>query len=111
MGNNTLGKIIGIGNAKVKMHDGIIRTFGSVRHVSDLKKNLISMGTLEDNSLHYSSGGGKMKICKGSLVMMRGEKFSNNRYKLMGDAISGGAAVSTSQSSKAELAQLWHHHL
>src|SRR4051812_38012767 len=52
-----------------------------------------------------------MKICKGLLLMMRGEKLFNNLYKLMGYTISGGAAVSTSQSSEAELAQLWHHRL
>ena len=70
MGNNAACKVIGIGNVKVKMHDDIIHTFGSVRHVPDLKKNLIFMGTLEDNGLHYSSRGGKMKICKGSLLVM-----------------------------------------
>jgi len=85
------------------MYDGIIRTFGSVRHVPDLKKNLISMGTLEDNGLHYSSRGGKMKICKGSLLMMRGEKLSNNLYKLMGDTISGGAPVSHRGPQKQNL--------
>ena len=111
MGNNAACKVIGVGTVKVKMHDGIIRTFGNVRHVPDLKKNLISMGTLEDNGLHYSSRGGNLKIYKGSLMVMQGVKLSNNLYKLMGDTISGGAVVSTFQTSETDLAQLWHHRL
>ena len=37
-------KIVGIGTIKIKMLDGIIRTIGEVRHVNDLKKNLLSLG-------------------------------------------------------------------
>jgi len=29
------------------MHDGMIRTLTNVRHVPDLKRNFISLGTLE----------------------------------------------------------------
>jgi len=96
---------------KVKMYDGIIRTFGNVRHVPALKKNLISLGTLNASGLTYSSSGGKIKICKGSLVIMRGEKLSNNLYKLMGDTISGGATISTPEISENDSAHLWHHRL
>jgi len=108
MGNNVACKIIGIGTVKIKMYDGIIRTFGNVRHVPALKKNLISLGTLDALGLTYSSGGGKIKICKGSLVVMRGEKLPNNLYKLKGDTISGGAAISTPKSLDEDSAQLWH---
>jgi len=108
MGNNVACKVIGIGTVKVKMYDGIIHTFGNVRHVPALKKNLISLGTLDALGLTYSSGGGKIKICKGSLVVMRGEKLSNNLYKLMGDTISGGAAIFTPEISEDDSAHLWH---
>jgi len=84
-GNNAECKVIGFGTVKVKMYDIIIRTFVNVRHVPALKKNLISLGTLNARSLTYSSSGDKIKICKGSLVIMRGVKLFNNLYKLMGD--------------------------
>ena len=83
MGNNDACKVIVFGVVKVNMYDDIIRTFGNVQHVPALKKNLISLGTLDTSDLTYSSSGGKIKICKSSLVIMRGEKLSNNLYKLM----------------------------
>ncbi|GJT41414.1 hypothetical protein Tco_0941279 [Tanacetum coccineum] len=41
-------KIIGIGSIMVKMHDGTLRTIRDVRHVEGLKKNLLSLGQLDD---------------------------------------------------------------
>lgn len=40
------------------MHDGIVRTFKNVRHIADLKKNLISLGTLDSLGNMYSDEGG-----------------------------------------------------
>ena len=51
-------------------YDGIIHTFSNVLYVPPLKKNQISLGTLGANGHTYSSSGGKIKICKGSLVIM-----------------------------------------
>lgn len=47
MGNDAPCKIIGIGTIKIKMADGVVRTLGCVRNVPTLKKNLMSLGTLE----------------------------------------------------------------
>ncbi|XP_028180740.1 uncharacterized protein LOC114367746 [Glycine soja] len=47
MGNDVSCKTIGIGTVKIKMHDGIIRTLTEVRHVPELKKNLISIGIMD----------------------------------------------------------------
>ncbi|GKB49317.1 gag-pol polyprotein [Tanacetum coccineum] len=41
-------KIIRIGSIMVKMHDGTVRTIQDVRHVKGLKKNLLSLGKLDD---------------------------------------------------------------
>ncbi|KAI9198938.1 hypothetical protein LWI28_024753 [Acer negundo] len=48
MGNDHALKIDGIGTIKIKMHDGTIRTIYEVRHVKGLKKNLLSLGQLDD---------------------------------------------------------------
>jgi len=104
-------KVVIFGTMKVKMFDGIICAFDNVHHVSALKKNLISLGTLDASGLTYSSSGGKIKICKRSLVIMRVEKLSNNLYKLMGDNTSRGATISTSEISEDNSAHLWHHRL
>jgi len=47
MGNNSQCKAMGKGAIRIKMHNGMITTLTNVRHVPDLKRNLISLGTLE----------------------------------------------------------------
>ena len=47
MGNNVVCKIMGIGNVNRKLHDGTIRELRQVRHVPELKRNLISLGMLD----------------------------------------------------------------
>ncbi|GJV58470.1 retrovirus-related pol polyprotein from transposon TNT 1-94 [Tanacetum coccineum] len=71
MGNHFICHVIGKGNIQVKMHDGVVRTITGVRHIPDLKRNLISLSTLEANGCKYSGEGGVMKIFKGDLVLMK----------------------------------------
>ena len=58
IGDDASCRVVGIGNIKVKMFDGVIRTLCDVRHVPDLMKNLISLGTLDSNSFNYKSTNG-----------------------------------------------------
>ena len=74
------------------MHDGIVRTLSNVRHVLDLKKNLISSGTLDSNSYKFSAGDGVFRVSKGFLVVMKGKKV-NTLYILQGNTVTGNAAV------------------
>ena len=61
MGNDVSCKTIGIGTVKIKMHDGIIRTLTEVRHVPELKKNLISIGIMDGKGFKCSTKNGVMK--------------------------------------------------
>ena len=81
--NNMPCKTIGIGSIKIKMHDGIFRTLSNVRYVPDLKKNLISLGTLDSNGYKFSAEGGVLRVTKGSLIVMKGKKV-NTLYILQG---------------------------
>ena len=72
MGNNTLCKIAGIGTVRIKMFDGVVRTRGEVRRVSDLKRNLISLSTLDAKGYKYSGESGVVKVSKSALAMMKG---------------------------------------
>jgi hypothetical protein len=47
MGNSNLYKVVSVGTIKIKLHDGKIRRLTGVRHIPDLSKNLISLGSLE----------------------------------------------------------------
>ncbi|KAL5537520.1 hypothetical protein UlMin_043650 [Ulmus minor] len=56
MGNDVSCKVIEIGTVKIKMHDGIIKTLCNVRHFPKLKKNLISLETLDSlGSIYFVS--------------------------------------------------------
>jgi hypothetical protein len=48
IGNSNLCKVAGVGMIKIKFHDGKIRRLTGVRHIPDLSKNLISLGSLEE---------------------------------------------------------------
>ena len=98
MGNNASCKVIGIGTIKIKMFDNVVRTLREVRHVLEMKKNLISLGTLDSKGYSYKSEHGIMNVSKGAMIVMRGQKISGNIYKLLGSTILGGvAAVSESK--------------
>ncbi|CAL0308086.1 unnamed protein product [Lupinus luteus] len=71
MGNDTQCKVAGIGTIQIKTHDGVLRTLANVRYIPDLKRNLISLGTLESLGCRYSVEGGVLKILKGALVLLK----------------------------------------
>lgn len=100
MGNNAAYKVVGVSTVKVKIYDG------NVRHVPNLRKNLDFLGILEENGFTCSSREGNMKVCKGSLVVMRGEKLSNNLYNLIEDTVASGAVISTAEVADEDFTYL-----
>jgi len=52
--------------------------------VPDLKRNLISLGPLDEKGYWYSSQGGALKFFKGAVVVLKGE-ISASLYKLVGN--------------------------
>ena len=49
MGNDAQCKVFGYGTIKIKTHDEVVRTLTGVKHVPDLKRNLISLGILKSH--------------------------------------------------------------
>ncbi|KAK4385686.1 Retrovirus-related Pol polyprotein from transposon TNT 1-94 [Sesamum angolense] len=49
LGDDSCCNIVGSIDIRIKMYDGIVITLSDVRHISDLKKYLISLGTLHKN--------------------------------------------------------------
>jgi len=47
MGNNAECKTIGMSNIRMRMFDEQVRTLTNVRHVPDLRRNLLSLGALK----------------------------------------------------------------
>ena len=71
LGNNMPCKTVGIRSIKIRTHDGIVRTLNNVHHIPELKKNLISLGTLDSNGFKFSVEGGVLRVSKGSFVVMK----------------------------------------
>ena len=68
------------------MFDGVVRVLSNVKHILDLRKNLTSLGVLDDLGYSYTSKGGIMKITKGALMVMKGQKVSK-LYRLIGNTV------------------------
>ncbi|KAK2983908.1 hypothetical protein RJ640_020204 [Escallonia rubra] len=98
---------IGIGTIKVRMFDGIVRILTEVRHIPELRKSLISMGALDSLGYGFSAQGGVLKVSKGVTVVMKGQKLGN-LYRMVGNTITGGVAVTTPAESNTDSATLWH---
>ncbi|OIT05309.1 hypothetical protein A4A49_65337, partial [Nicotiana attenuata] len=92
------------------MHDGVVRALTDVRHVPDLKKNLISLGTVESLGCKYAGEGGVLKVSHGALMIMKARR-SGTLYTLLGSTITGAAAVSTSDKSDSDITKSWHMRL
>jgi len=107
MGNDYVLKIVGVDIIKIKMFDSFVRTLQAVRHVKGLKKNLLSIGQLDDLGCIE---GGILKVVKGSLVVIKVEKIAVKLYMLIGDTLQVEEASITS-ASQEETTIIWHRKL
>ena len=75
LGDDKPYAISGIGTIKIQLHDGIVRTLNDVRHIPNMRKNLISLGTLYTNGFNYKSDDDReiLRVTKGVLTMMKGK--------------------------------------
>jgi hypothetical protein len=108
MDNGVHCEIAGIGNIKIKMFDSMVRTLCDVRHVVEVENNLIALGTFDLNDYGYKSEGGVMKIIKGAMIVMKGQKSSKNIYKLLESTVVGRI---TFVEPKSDYTILWHMRL
>ena len=57
MGNSATSKVIGEGTIQFRSHDGCITTLQDVRHVPELRHNLISLEAIHEEGFNFSSEG------------------------------------------------------
>jgi len=77
MRNDVACKTVGIGSICMKMFDRQVRTLKNVRHVPDLRKNLLSLGAMEAQGCKFSSTDGALKVIKGSMMILKAEHTAN----------------------------------
>jgi len=106
MGNQLSSKIIGIGDITMTTSTGCKLVLKDVRHVRDMRLNLISAGKLDDTGLVNHFGGGKWKLTNGSLIIVRGVK-EGSLYVIQGNLCRGEVNVVHDNSNL----ELWHRRL
>ncbi|KAH9763594.1 hypothetical protein KPL70_001222 [Citrus sinensis] len=74
------------GLVKIKMFDEVTRILHGVRHAPELKRNLISLGMLDNFKYSFNSDNGGIRVTKGGTIVMRGEK-KNGLYVSIGSSI------------------------
>lgn len=108
MGNNAMCRITGIGNVKLKLNDDTVRIVTNVRHVPEMKRNLISLGMLESEGCSYTAEDGILKVLRESLVIMKGLR-ENGIYLLQGLIACG--ELNAMVFAASERTKLWHQRL
>jgi len=66
--------IVGIGDVRIRVHSDSVWKLQKVRHVPELKKNLISVGQLDDEGHSTNFHGGKWKVSIGARILAQGYK-------------------------------------
>ena len=95
MGNNAMCRIISIGSVKLRLHNGTLLMIKQVRHVPDLKRNLISLGMFNQMGYNISLESGDLRVMNGSKTILKGNK-KNEVYVLDGKVIAGELGFSGS---------------
>ncbi|KAJ9545871.1 hypothetical protein OSB04_025578 [Centaurea solstitialis] len=73
MGNHGLSKIVGVGDVCLKFDTGMELVLQNVKHVPDMRLNVLSAGLLDDEG-YNNFGNGRWKLTRGSLIVARGKK-------------------------------------
>lgn len=104
MGDNKSCKVHGIGSIKLKMNDGSVFTLKNVKYVPEIKRNLISLGNLDQLGYTFKAQEGKLVVVKGSLIVMKGIR-SNGLYTLEGETLNG--LLNATENNQND-SMLWH---
>ncbi|GKA61838.1 retrovirus-related pol polyprotein from transposon TNT 1-94 [Tanacetum coccineum] len=99
-------RLIMIGVTKIVLLRFVLE---NVRYIPMLKRNLISLGTLDREGYTVKLQNGRVKVIKGSLMVLSGSMKENYVYSLVGWAELGEASVGIQE--KEILTEVWHKRL
>jgi len=75
LANGSALDIVGMCDVRIRVHSDLVWKLQKVRHVSELKENLISMGQLDEEWHAISFYGSKWKVSTGAKILARGYKI------------------------------------
>ena len=91
---------------RIRLLNGVEKVLTHVRYVPELRRNLISLGMLDELGYVIKLESGSLKVLKGSLVVMKGVK-RNGIYSLIGSTVVGSISAVTTINN----IMLWHKRL
>ena len=106
MGNSGSSIIVGKGSICIETNTGCRLVLDDMRHVPDIRLNLLSVGKLDDIRHGSYFGDAKWKLTKGSLIVAKGSKqgcLYVTKTKLCNDVLN----IAENEAS----AELWHKRL
>ncbi|KAL1536503.1 Retrovirus-related Pol polyprotein from transposon TNT 1-94 [Salvia divinorum] len=106
LGNNQVCKIEGIGSIRLRLADKSTKILTEVRYIPEVKRNLISLGTLERKGYAFHSSGGVMMVGMGGERILQAKR-KGSLYYLNAAVVKNGEL----NSVKAESVKLWHQRL
>ena len=109
LGNNKSCKIKGIVTIRIRLHNALEKVMTNVRCIPELKRNLISLGVLDDLGYTVKLEASFIKIMKGSLLVMK-EAKKIGIYSLLGSTVIGTSS-SLAVDQKMNNTVLWHRRL
>ena len=80
LGNNQVCNVRGVGTIRLNMLDQSIKLLTVVRYILEVKRNLVSLESLEAKGCSFLSSGGRMWVKKGEDVVMKAEKRGSLYY-------------------------------
>ena len=105
LGNNNFCQIRGIGKVKLCLQDGSIQILISVRFILVVKRNLISLGMLEQKGFNILLNQGKMFVRSVDQVIMEADR-DHILYYLTARVVDGKSNAVSDESLR-----LWHMRL
>ncbi|GJY19901.1 retrotransposon protein, putative, ty1-copia subclass [Tanacetum coccineum] len=109
LGDNKECKIRGIGKVRVQLRDRSSFVLHNVTYIPELKRNLISLGTLEKEGFIVKLQSSTVKVINDSRVVLSRIRKDNCVYSLDGHAMA--SELNASVEKKDSLAQVWHKRL
>ncbi|KAH9657805.1 hypothetical protein KPL70_023225 [Citrus sinensis] len=106
LGNNLACKVAGITTISLKMFDGVTRDLYQARYVPELKRNLISLGMVDQSGCIIKAENGEIQVSDQGKIVMKGVR-KNGLYILVGSSPVHGISASVTRDKT----KLWHMRL
>ncbi|XP_074299218.1 uncharacterized protein LOC141630273 [Silene latifolia] len=101
--NGDKAKIERVGEVKVRLNDGQVRSFGDVIYIPNICRNLISLGRLDGLGCTIQVKNGVLEVTKKGKVILKGNKGKTNLFTFDGRCVEDGLVQANVLSNEGEV--------